>query len=171
MSPTRSIVVGCLFLTCAVADDKSFDFDPNADFARFKSFVLNRGAVHSQNPEFAEELVRAKVNEALRTELARKGLAEKALTENPKPDLIVNYRVGSANRRKVETWIGPWGGAHRAVYTFTEGTLVVDLLRREGRTLVWRGIYRDDEKKPAKLSSNLSRNVRRLFEKYPPEKK
>ena len=58
-----------------------------------------------------------------------------------------------------------------AVYRFTEGTLVVDMLRREGRALVWRGIYRDDEKKPAKLASNLPKNVQKLLEKYPPEKK
>jgi hypothetical protein len=55
--------------------------------------------------------------------------------------------------------------------TFSEGTLVVDVLRRAGRELVWRGIYRDDEGNASKISSNLPRDVEKLFEKYPLKKK
>ncbi len=47
-----------------------------------------------------------------------------------------------------------------SINTFSEGTLVVDVLRRPGRELVWRGIYRDDEG-----------NASKLFEKYPVKKK
>jgi len=47
----------------------------------------------------------------------------------------------------------------------------VDILKRPGRDLVWRGTYRDDESNAAKISSNLVRDVEKLFEKYPVKRK
>jgi uncharacterized protein DUF4136 len=57
------------------------------------------------------------------------------------------------------------------VNRYTEGTLVIDLIARDGRTLVWRGVYTDDEKDAAKLAKKLSDDVKKLFEEYPPKKK
>jgi hypothetical protein len=82
-------------------------------------FEPHRGQVALSG--LSEELARKKISEAVRTELAKIGLTERALTDDPKPDLIVNHRMSSGNRKKVETWIGPWGGAHWAVYHFNEG--------------------------------------------------
>ena len=137
MAPKRLLLSALFLLPAIFADDRSFDFDPQADFSLFKTYTLNRTVVRSPYPELSEELARKRISEAVRTELAKKGLTERALTDDPKPDLIVNYRMGSGNRKKVETWIGPWGGAHRAVYRFTEGTLVVDMLR--ARAALWCG--------------------------------
>ena len=167
---TRLVLCGMLLFP-AFADDRNVDFDPQADFSQFRTFSLGRGVIKSGMPELNDQLVKKKIDEALRTELAKKGLTEKPLNENPKSDLLVVYHMGSANKREMQTWVGPYGGVHRSAYRFTEGTLIVDLLKRPSRELMWRGIYRDDEKKPAKLSSNLPKNVQKLFEKYPPPKK
>ena len=83
------------------------------------------------------------------------------------------FRLGSADKREVESWpVGRWGrGTRYAVNRFSEGTLVVDLLKRPGRELVWRGIYRDDESNASKISSNLPKDIQKLFDKYPERKK
>jgi hypothetical protein len=168
MPLTRFVFCGLLLLPAVFADEHNVDFDPQADFSLFRTFSLGRGTIKSNMPELNDELVKKKIDEAVRNELTKKGLIEKAPGDRPMSDLLVTYHLGSANRREVQTWIGPYGGAHRSVYHFTQGTLVVDLLKRPSRELMWRGIYRDDEKKPAKLSSNLPKNVQKLFEKYPP---
>jgi hypothetical protein len=165
---TRLVFCGLVLLTAVVADEHNVDFDPQADFSQFRTFSLGRSTINSNMPELNDELVKKKIDEAVRIELTRKGLTEKAPSDRPMSDLLVIYHLGSANRREVQTWIGPYGGVRHSVYHFTEGTLIVDLRKRPGRELMWRGIYRDDEKKPAKLSSHLSKNVQKLFEKYPP---
>jgi hypothetical protein len=168
---TRLVFSGLLLLPAVIADEHNVDFDPQADFSQFKTFALGRSTIKSNMPELNDELVKKKIDEAVRTELSQKGLTEKAAADRPISDLLVIYHMGSANKREVQTWIGPWGGTHQSVYHFTQGTLIVDLLKRPGRELMWRGIYRDDEKKAAKLSSNLPKNVHKLFEKYPPPPK
>jgi hypothetical protein len=70
------------------------------------------------------------------------------------------------------TRVGRFGrGVRQTVTRFTEGTLVIDLLHREDRTLVWRGIYTDEESDAAKLSKKLTDDIKKLFQEYPPKKK
>ena len=47
----------------------------------------------------------------------------------------------------------------------------MDMLRREGRALVWRGIYRDNERNLRSSLLIFPRIVWKLFENYPPAKK
>jgi hypothetical protein len=85
----------------------------------------------------------------------------------------VSFGFGSFDKREVDSVpVGRWGrGRVVTSNTYSEGTLVVDVLKRPGRELVWRGTYRDDEGNASKISSNLPRNVEKLFEKYPSKKR
>ncbi len=169
MQPTRLAVFVLLLAFAISADDHSVDFDPGADFSRIKTFALGQQrTINSNKPELSGELVKKKLDAAVRAELSKKGLLEVPAQDC---DMIVRYHLGSVNKTETTVWIGPWGGTHRATEHFTEGTLIVNLVRRDSKELLWRGVYRDDEKKPAKLSDHLPRNVAKLFEKYPPGKK
>jgi hypothetical protein len=159
------IVAAMLLLSPAPGpDDRSVDFDPQTDFTQFKTFALGKGVLRSRKPELDNDIVRKKIEEALRIELTKRGLQEEP---GPGSDLIVTFRFGSVDKREVQSWpVGRWGTRY-STYRFSEGTLVVDLLKRQGRELVWRGIYRDDNSNPSKISSNLPKDVEKLFEKYP----
>jgi len=151
------------------ADNRDVDHDPQADFSKFKTFTLRENTIAVKTPDLNSPLVQKKIDEAIRTQLTAKGLRE---VQN-QADLVVTYRLGSARRREVETFpVGPWGRRRRIErYKFTEGTLVVDLTTREPRDLVWRGVYRDDESNPSKISEKLPNDIKKLFSDYPPKKK
>jgi uncharacterized protein DUF4136 len=150
-------------------DHKDTDFDPKTDFLKFKTFTLRQGQVEAKSPELNSPLVRKKIEESLRAQLTAKGLTE---VQN-RPDLVVNFRFGAADKRQVESFpAGRWGRRRRVeTFRFTEGTLVVNLMDTDGRELVWRGIYRDDESNPAKISNKLPDDVKKLFSDFPPKKK
>jgi hypothetical protein len=150
-------------------DQKDTDFDPQTNFLKFKTFTLRQGQIEAKSPELNSPLVKKKIEESLRTQLTAKGLTE---VQN-RPDLVVNFRFGAADKRQVESFpAGRWGRRRRVeTFRFTEGTLVVNLMDTEGRDLVWRGIYRDDESNPAKISNKLPDDIKKLFSDFPPKKK
>ena len=162
-----AIVLSLLLAPGPAPDEKSVDFDPSTDFSQIKTFVVGQGVLKSRKPELNSELVRKKIQDAFRGELARRGLQEQA--PGSQADMLVAWHFGSADKREVEAWpVGRWGGGTRYTTTrFSEGTLVVDLMRLPARELLWRGIYRDDETNASKISSNLPKNIQKLFDKYP----
>lgn len=153
----------------SLADQRDIDSDPSADFSGFKSFHIRDGVVTAKAPELSSPLTRKKIEEGIRAQLIARGLSEVGTDS----DVVVAWRFGSANKREVQTWsTGRWGRGRRVTaYNYTEGTLVVDLYQRAGRELVWRGIYRDDESNPSKLSNRLDDDIRKLFKDFPPKKK
>ena len=152
-----------------VADEKDTDFDHATDFGKFKTFMIRQGQIAAKAPELNSPLVRKKIEDSIRSQLLAKGLRE----VQSRPDLAVNYRFGSADRRQKEGFpVGRWGRVRRVeTFRFTEGTLVVNLMDTEGRDLVWQGIYRDDESSPAKVSNRLPDDIKKLFSDFPPKKK
>jgi hypothetical protein len=54
---------------------------------------------------------------------------------------------------------------------YTEGTLVIDLRDPNTRSLVWRGIAREDKGDPSKIEGKLDDMVKKAFDKYPPKAK
>ena len=50
---------------------------------------------------------------------------------------------------------------------FTEGTLVIDLVRPGGPNPVWRGVYRDEESTGSKLMLKLPEDAKKLIDRYP----
>jgi hypothetical protein len=164
-----ALLAGLLAAPALFADEHNTDFDPKTDFSQFKTFVIREGTITAKAPELANPLVRKKIEDNIRMRLAARGLKE---VEN-RPDLVVNFRFGAADKREVQSFpAGRWGRRRRLeTFRFTEGTLIVNLMDRNGRDLVWRGVYRDDESNASKLSNKLPDDIKKLFSEYPPKKK
>ena len=171
MMKTAVLAWALMFVSTAIfADQRTVDADPGADFSTFHTFRLRQGQLLAKSPELAGPLIRKRIDAAIRAALQSHDLQE----AGGAPDVVVTWRFGAADKREVETWaVGRWGrGRAWSVNAFTEGTLVVDMYRPPGRRdLVWRGIYRDDEKNLSKLSAHLADNINKLFKDYPPKKK
>lgn len=163
------ILLVCFVLNAGLlwADDRNVDFDKDADFAKYRTYALRGGKNTTQSPDLNSSIVNKRIDEALRTQFAAKGMEE-----GQRPDLLVTWRFGAANKRQVQSWpAGRYGwGRSYSTYDFTEGTLVVDLTDRVSKELVWRGVYRDDESNAKSIAKKLDKDVRELFEKYPPKK-
>ena len=145
------------------------EFDEAVDFAKFKTFVIREGTLNSKNPALNSELTRKKIDTLIERYLNARGM----LRVNGKPDLNVRYRLGSMRKVEVETYPAGWRGWGTRVvrHPFTEGTLVIDLRDPSTRSLVWRGIAREDKDDPNKIEGKLDDMVKKALEKYPPKLK
>jgi hypothetical protein len=89
------------------------------------------------------------------------------------PDVIVEFIASG-----VDYNVGPGGIANpinasrgdRGGVLYAQGTVTVDLVRRDPKLLVWEGIYHDDESNGSKLAQSLPSDVKKLLSKYPPRK-
>ena len=54
---------------------------------------------------------------------------------------------------------------------FSQGTLVIDLVKRAANSLMWRSVFRDNQKNNSRLAQKLPEDVKKSFPAYPPEQK
>ena len=139
------------------ADERNVDFDHHTDFSKIKTFAVRQGRVNSPRPELNNPLLLKKVADAIQTTLTALGLKG---TSNS-PDILVDYSVTSEDFSETR------GGAP----AFSQGTLVIDLIIRDSNMMVWRGVYRDNERNNAKLAQKLPEDARKTLSEYPPREK
>jgi len=162
-------LVGVLLgLTAVVlADESSVQADPTIDFSVLRTFSFRVQQVQSRREELYNPLFLKKLALAIRRGLIAKGLTE----TRDRPDLLVDFTVtgedfGDAQRRLVR---GIRGGpvAIRQPIRIAEGTLVIDVFKRDDTDPIWRGVYRDDERTGSKLTLKLPEDAKQLISKYP----
>jgi uncharacterized protein DUF4136 len=153
----------------------SVNFDPDVDFSRFKTFKVRERLIKSSRPELDNPLLEKMLERAIESALEAKGLTE----SDNLPGLFVDFRITnediSTSRPGTPMTTGA-GGRGQRISTgpqpvrFTEGTLVIDLVRPGDPAPVWRGVYRDDENTGSKLVQKLPEDAKKLLAKYPPKK-
>jgi len=171
------ITLGLLFLLlvaelAAVAKVVS-DYDPNASFSRYKTFMWIK------KPHVDDPLMDDRIMNAINSKLAAKGWT--LVTEGA--DIGVAAHVATRKQHDLETFYngfgGGWGWHHWGggvgiatthVETYTVGTLVVDLFDSRTKQLVWRGWASDalpDD--PKKETKKLDKDIDKLFKNFPPK--
>jgi hypothetical protein len=155
--------------TCAFAQKITVEFDEAADFGKYKTFAIRAGRLNSKNPALNSELVKKHIEGDIERFLSIRGLTK----VDGQSDLNVRYTFGSVRLTQVETYPAGWRGWGTAVVRvpYTEGTLVIDLRDPTTRSLVWRGIAREDKGDPFKLEGKLTDMVKKAIDKYPPKPK
>jgi hypothetical protein len=153
----------------AWAQKITVEFDEAVDFAKFHTFMIREGALNSKSPALNSELTRKKIDALIEKYMNARGM----LKVGAKPDLNVRYRLGSMRKTEIETYPAGWRGWGTRVVRvpYTEGTLVIDLRDPSTRSLVWRGIAREEKDDPNKIEGKLDDMVRKALEKYPPKPK
>jgi hypothetical protein len=161
------LILTLSLMTPLLQDYRHVDFDEKTDFSKLKTFSLRDGTINTDAPELNSTLNRKRIADAIRTQLTAKGLSETQI----RPDLAVTYELGTINRRGVDTSPGSRrGGPPPQPFQWVEATLVIELTGSDAQP-VWRGVYRDDERNPAKFANNLPEDIKKLFSSYPPKKK
>ena len=149
------------------------DFDPTADFTRYKTYAhvpppeRGQGGRVPVNPSLD-----AQIRAALDRELPARGFVK---AEGASPDLLVGYYLVVRDRVDwtfVNTYWGwGWGGVSPVPYTYSEGTLVVDLVDATSRRLVWLGwTFADVDPlgDPTQTQELVDPAVATILENYPP---
>lgn len=127
--------------------------DPDANFASFATFDFLPDGGRSERPRnlpprlrmLADPLYKAHVQEAIEMHLNARGLLR--APRNAQPDLLIGYRTVVKDQAEVVPPVYGVGWRGRSfvarpghVHWYKEGTLVIDIIDRQGEHLVWRGI-------------------------------
>jgi hypothetical protein len=152
-----------------LAQKVSVDWDHDTDFSKHKTYAW----IESKNP--GSELAAKRMVAAIESQLAARGLQK---AQGGDADLAVVYNVGAKERVSVQGYdygYGRyrWGGGtvRYDTTTYTEATVVVDLVDAKTHSLVWRGTASDTvSDKPEKNEKKIQKAAEKMFKKYPPSK-
>ena len=159
----------------------STDFSPAVSFSQFHTFAL------VMPPDTAaRQLLDQRVRNAVQTQLDAKGLV---LGDREHADLFVGYGMVDKTHTEIYGyqdgwgWGGGWGWRYyrwgvawpmsSQVETYTNGTVVVNMIDAKTRQVVWQGEVADvvslPVKDPLRATRQIDAAVAKLFEKYPPQ--
>lgn len=185
----KNIVIGLLVLTVSACSSVRIlsDYDNMAEFVSYKTFELAPPSQDLPKDPVINDLNGQRVRAAITRELEARGyqLANDA-------DLVVNIYVKVEQRLeevrsiegpyfpyRVSFWYyghwgyynywGPgWGYSSVRVRDYKEGTLVVDLVDKKTKRLVWHGVAignPDNFRKNAE--ERINKAIKKLFDEYP----
>jgi preprotein translocase subunit SecF len=150
----------------------TYDFDRSANFASFKTYAWVRGT------EVSDRLNHERIVAAVDTQLAQHGLSKAASAETA--DVLVAYHASFDKNLRINGFSSGWGGYRfggmRTGTATTEeilvGTLVIDVVQANTKTIVWRGTATGEvntKATPEKRDKNINRAAAKIFKNYPPK--
>lgn len=164
---------------CATGPDIRTDYNRSTDFGAYRSF----GFV--QNPGTDRQGYESLTTQYLKTAVQREMSARGYRYSPQSPDLLVNFNARLQEKVQVSPTpapmmgyygyrgglYAPWPGYgfYNDVYTYTEGTLNIDLVDRKAMKLVWEGVAVGsvDERDQANVQQHLDKVVAQIFARYP----
>jgi hypothetical protein len=163
------------------------DHDESTDLSSFQTYKFVDGERQGDpNPLYHSSLL----DNAIHSEIARK-LEDRGFREdNKNPDLLVAYHTYTEKKQESVNnyypmmyggwaWrfypfgygmapypFGFWNG-YTKTFTYTEGTLIIDVINARSKVLVWRGSVSDAITDPGELHKKAIRAVDQIFRKFP----
>lgn len=163
------MAVALLAASVTSAQNVTYDVDRSADFASFRTYAWVPGT------PVPDAFNHQRIVAAVDMQLAAKGLRLVAIN---RADVLVAYHASFDRDLQITGFSSGWGGyrfpGSRVGTARTEeiltGTLIVDVIDADSRTIAWRAIAVKDidvQAKPEKREKNIVRAVDRLFHYYP----
>jgi len=162
-------LAGCSGISTTSDWDESYDFSAVSTYA-WTAQGLEGGV---------SEIMLRRMYAAVDGDLATKGFTK---TEPERADFLMAYHTGTQDRQQYDTygygaggwWGGYWGGGMTTttVRTYTEGTLILDVIDRERNELVWRGSASktiDQMDAPEQRVKTVQSAVVKLLKDFPPK--
>lgn len=160
------MAAGCSTLTV------SSDWDHTVDFSQYKTFALREGT------KAENSIVQNRIDNAVMTTLVSKGL-----TPSDDPSLLVYTHTSVSKEKQVnydnfgyggwygwDGWgTGGWSATSATVQEVPLGTVTVDLVDANKKTLVWRGTASETvTSNDTNSQENIDKAAAKLFESFPP---
>lgn len=179
----RFLAAGAILLLvagCASGPDVRGDFDPAADFGRFRTF----GFVEQAGTDTGDA---RSITTTLLQNAAAREMEARGYVRSDKPDLVINFHGRLEERVDIQsrpapsmgpTWgyrgwagspWGGWGGTEVTTRRYNVGTLVMDLVDLERRQMVFQGTLQTNVTNEMLRNREQSINtlVTELFSKFP----
>lgn len=174
-----------LLFACARARIK-YDYDARANYASFKTYdwMAAPKRVKEKAGDAGNSIMDRRVKGAIERELTAKGFRVEASAD---PDFLVTYYPIYKDRAyRTTTHVGMgWGWGYRPmwgmrtgtsisqVHSYTEGTIVVEIVDFRTNQLIWQGAAvgaLTGLESPEEAEEVVNREVRRLLEGFPPHR-
>jgi hypothetical protein len=162
----RSRVMQCLALGVVVAAagcgaSVHTAVAPNANLSQYRTYRFS----DDEGPQ-VQSVADQYIHEALRQSLAAKGFVE---AKDGPADLLVSHRFREQEELESTGGLGYYGYGFGGVYTYTEGTLIVDLIDPKTMSVVWRGTASEPVDDPSSPNQKQIDNaVAKMINKLPP---
>jgi len=187
-----ALLVGTLGLS-GCASLVSTQVDKEANFNQYKTFTWLEPEVKvGTNPLYKSNLIDRNIRQAVEQGFAQRGI----MRTTQQPDLLVQYHTYTEKKRQSYSnfnygpffpyggwgypfglgwgrfygWgfpYGGWGNGYNRSYTFTEGTLVLDVLDARTRELLWRGSIQGEVDNVKQLQRRAEKAAQAIMKKYP----
>jgi hypothetical protein len=156
-----SLLLMSLLVSCASYTVKT-DFDPEADFAAYRSFfVEENNPLAQRNP-----LVYKRVKLAIKETLVEKGLSP---ADQSQADLLIAVHGSKQEVLDVSTRRVGYNWQEIDVQQYTEGSLIIDFVDQHSGELVWRGmgsgVLSDD---PGRDEDKVRKFIGDVLKDFPP---
>jgi hypothetical protein len=170
-------IVALAFLAGCSSISVTEDYDPSADFAKYKTFALFTGEIKGSVLESAP-LAKKRVMEAVSSDMQKKGFTQ---VDSSKADLMIYVQGGTTEKMNVTDYgygYGGWWGAYPYgrnidVSYYTQASLIIDLVDNSKHELVWRGVgtaVMQDGGTPEERQQRIDEAVAKILSQYPPTK-
>jgi len=170
---------------CTSPIKTAYDSDPEADFARYKSYAwikdgpLIGPSVGEAGSSYISPIDDQRIRAGVEGELATKGYSKAASREGA--DLIVSYSIGTQEKTRVRQdpgrssvyypgygYGGWYGGSTVSVQQYTEGTLAIEFWDRRSKQAVWVGWASKRLSKSDDSHETIRQAVTMTLEPFPP---
>lgn len=159
------------------ASTVAIDYRPEAVFADYRTFTFSNAEAN----EDIRTLDGERIEQAVTRELTARGLTS---ASKDSADLVVRYRIEETVELETSGFgygFG-FGREHLGVGIATvpdvqakkEGKLVVELVQRDMRQVVWRGAGQrnlTEQMTPQQRKALIERLIRDMFERWPPDRR
>jgi hypothetical protein len=175
--------MGLILAAGCAGQQVSTDYSPKTSFSHFRTFAL------VMPPDSAgQQLLDQRVRNAVQAQLDAKGLTQ---ADRQSADLFVGYGMVDKTYTNAYTyrdgwgWGGGWGWRYwrwgvawpmtvdRQIETYTDGTVVVNLIDAKTKQVVWQGQVADvvdlPVANPVRATQQIDAAVAKMFAKYPPQ--
>lgn len=174
-------------LMLALASCAVTDIDRKVDFNRYRTFAWGEAEINVENPIYKSDLINRNIKTTVENEFAKRGITYNA----KKPDFLVSYHTYTEKKEETtrnNTFYGPfipfgfgyyplaygwrfpygygWSNNYRN-YSYTEGTLIVDIKDRRTDEVIWRGSVSGNVNNVKNLQKQIQKGIKAIMKKYP----
>jgi hypothetical protein len=147
------------------------DHDSRHDFSTYDAFAIFERQGKEKNRPQMSPIVDRRIGAAMAAELEAKGLDSTSARE---ADFLVTFYTAVRRRVVIQHtgWYGwrrwGWHGGTRWVNSYPEGTLVIDIIDRRDRQLVWRGVGEGAFTNTNPSDEKVAKRVAKILSSFPP---
>jgi hypothetical protein len=169
MTRFTALVFALSALSCSTMSVRT-DFDTAFDWNTADSVALFDRPGEPRRPQMSE-LVDRRIASAIASELGDRGLD---VVRPRDADLLVTFYTAVRQQVVVNRagWYGcgrrGWCGGATRISSYPEGTLIIDIIDRRRRELVWRGVGESAFQSMQPSDERVAKRVARVLATFPP---